>query len=560
MKPVLICPQALTNLLKIKGVIENEPREHPGPRDFEPPTYDITNDMLQASSTIADGLTEEFRRVVKRRLRILESAQRINFQNIGSRLNSFASFLGALGPGFSIFGGVTSIITTYLTPNPFDEMVKYLDKEFDEVHRRLSHLQNDIADFKRVVQAENKVVAMTRKLAAIRYSLRKYKRVVDSLSKDPVCGSNNLLERSEVKEFMRQYRSGNVEDSLLDLYGVEYGEVLEASSLLKPFMRAYCGTNPAKVQRFMHEISNYAYAGSLAHFAFKSLDCLKDRRRDCDNNEEEKQQWMRKLYRFLKKANNIKEAAINPVRGLHLDMKDDLDKLIYDEVKKAPNVDAKKFPGLFDKVYNFIINKLYSVNDWPEACIVNLKNDRTVIISVAQTNARVYGSDFKPWALDSTKPRVRLDHVKFKIKSALRGSTKKELDVWSDFLLNVFCKPDLGERCVVRSWYDIKPPAESSEDRIIYFLFNPKSYLFSTNPDTARLVPATPDVVINMFPIDVYYTQKSFMQRGVGDTKIVVGCWQFQKDGNIFSCRAPTRNDPNRATWDKERYIAIIAE
>ncbi|KAJ7348799.1 hypothetical protein OS493_038968, partial [Desmophyllum pertusum] len=117
------------------------------------------------------------------------------------------------------------------------------------------------------------------------------------------------------KRFMTQYERDNVEDSLLDLFGVEDGEVLEAPSLLMPFMRAYCGTNPAKVRRFMIEISNYAYAGSLAHFAFKSLECRKNRRRNCDN-EEEKKQWMKKLYKFLQKANVFKQATAIPAYGL----------------------------------------------------------------------------------------------------------------------------------------------------------------------------------------------------------------------------------------------------
>ena len=449
-KPVFICPDALTKLLKVKGVIKNAPTGNPGPRDFEPPTYDITNDMIQASSTIAEGLTEGFGTIVKHRLQNLADAHKINVNEIHRGLGKFSSFLQNLGPAFNIFGGVTSIITTFLTPNPFDEMVKYLKKEFDEIHQRLSHMQQDIADLKRVVKAESKLIGMTRKLEAIRYSLRRYKKMVDSLSKDPVCGSNNLLKRAEVKDFMKQYKRDRVEDSLLDLYGVEFGEVLEVSSLLKPFMRAYCGTSPAKVQRFMQEISLYGYAGSLAHFAFKSLDCRKKGRRNCDDSKKDKEEWLKKLYRFLKKANIMKEAVVDPVNGLHLDMKEDLDKLIYDEVKKFPG--KEEFPGLFDKVYKFIIDKLYDTNDWPEACILNLKNDRVVIITAAQTNANVYGSAFKPWALAGSHTKVQ--EAKFKIKSALRGYTKKEIKSMSD-MSDVFCKPILTERemyCQVMVW------------------------------------------------------------------------------------------------------------
>ena len=49
----------------------------------------------------------------------------------------------------------------------------------------------------------------------------------------------------------KQYKDDRDEDNLLDLYEVEIGVVLDASSLRRPFMRAYCGTELAKVRRFM---------------------------------------------------------------------------------------------------------------------------------------------------------------------------------------------------------------------------------------------------------------------------------------------------------------------
>ena len=54
----------------------------------------------------------------------------------------------------------------------------------------------------------------------------------------------------------KQYKDDRDEDSLLGLYEVEFGEVLDASSLLQPFVRAYCGTDLAKVRRFMQRISS----------------------------------------------------------------------------------------------------------------------------------------------------------------------------------------------------------------------------------------------------------------------------------------------------------------
>ena len=54
----------------------------------------------------------------------------------------------------------------------------------------------------------------------------------------------------------KQYKDDRDEDSLLDLYEVEFGEVLDVSSLLQMFVRAYCGTDLAKVRRFMQGISS----------------------------------------------------------------------------------------------------------------------------------------------------------------------------------------------------------------------------------------------------------------------------------------------------------------
>ena len=306
------------------------PTEKPGPNDFTPPLYDITDDMAHASQEIADGTAELFRKVVKRKVQKLNEVRRIQFSDIGRKLKTFNSFMGTFGPMFSIFSGITSIITIFLTPNPFDELANYLNSEFREIHRRLSHIQNDIADLKRVVQRESKMCGMAGKLEAIRYSFRRYERMVKKLSEDKVCGANNLYNRTEVRDFMEQYKEDRVDDSLLDMFGVEFAEVLEASSLLKAMMRAYCTTDPGKVQRFMEGIIKYALAGSLSHFAYTSLRCHKEARQDCDENQDEWEERNRKLYEFLKKAKAQKEAATNPGYGLQLDIQEDLAKLIND--------------------------------------------------------------------------------------------------------------------------------------------------------------------------------------------------------------------------------------
>ena len=128
--------------------------------------------------------------------------------------------------------------------------------------------------------------------------------MVKKPAEDKVWGADNLYNRTDVRDFMEQYKEDRVDDSLLDLFGVEFGEVLEASSLLKAMMRAYCtiATDPGKAQRFMEGIINYVLAGSLCHSAYTSLGCHKEARQDCDENQDEREEWNRKLYEFLKKS------------------------------------------------------------------------------------------------------------------------------------------------------------------------------------------------------------------------------------------------------------------
>ena len=91
--------------------------------------------------------------------------------------------------------------------------------------------------------------------------------------------------------------------------------------------------------------------------------------------------------------------------------------------------------------------------------------------------------------------------------------------------------------------------------KILYFLFSPVSFLISTDPVMSKFVPVIPTVVINIFPIDVYYSQDLLK------TQIfVVGCWLLYNSDEYFSCRAPNQRAPNCPTWDQERFIAVIKE
>ena len=460
--------------------------------------------MFQPSFDIAEGTSELFRKVVKHKWKALDEAKKVKFSDIGKKLGSFNSFIGAFGPMFSIFSGITSIITTFLTPNPFDELAKYLQMEFKEIHRRLSHIQNDIADLKRVVESQGMMAGMAGKLEAIRYSLRGYERMVNKLSEDKVCGTDSLFNRTEVRHFMEQYKGDRVDNSLLDLFGVEFGEVLESPSLLKALMRAYCNTNRGKVQQFMEGVIDYAVAGSLAHFAYQSLECSKEGGQDCDGDKEENEEWNRKLYRFLKKANPLKEAVKDPDYGFQLDIQEDVDKLIYDEVAKNPG----QLNQLFDKVFDFIIKKLNDINDWPEACIYNL-NDKVVIVDLAELkhNATTYKSTMKPWYLNFWRTGNALRKYRFQVKQANDELYTKQTLTGKESYRCLLPYP-IQTRWPMPHWeYDCKVNFDkkpASHDWIISVLFNPNSYKIKAEDEENDQV--TPTVFVKRLPLYVYYT------------------------------------------------------
>ena len=510
--PVPVCPEVLTKLLTDKGDLRSPPSEISGPNEFEPPVYDITNDMAQASYDIAEGTSDLFRKVVKHKWKALDEAKKVKFSDIGKKLGSFNSFLKAFGPMFSIFSGITSIITTFLTPNPFDELAKYLQMEFKEINRRLSHIQNDIADLKRVVEHQGMIAGMAGKLEAIRYSLRGYKKMMKKLSEDKVCGGDSLFNRTEVRHFMEQYKGDRVDNSLLDLFGVEFGEVLESPSMLKAMMRAYCNTNRGKVEQFLDGVITYAVAGSLTHFAYQSLECLKEGGQDCDGDEEENEEWNRKLYRFLRKAHALNETIRDPGYGLQLDIQEDVDKLIYEEVAKNPD----HFNDLFDKVFNFIIKKLNDINDWPEACIYNL-HDKVVIVDLAElkSNVTTYNSNMKPWYLDFWKTGNALRKYRFKVKQADNAVTKRKLTGEERY----YCVRPYA----IHTWHygrrdthwegDCSVSLDEtpdSHDWIISILFNPNSYKIKAEDKENKKV--TPTVFVKRLPLYVYYTTNAIIR------------------------------------------------
>ena len=130
------------------------------------------------------------------------------------------------------------------------------------------------------------------------------------------------------------------------------------------------------------------------------------------------------------------------------------------------------------------------------------------------------------------------------------GYTEKEVKTFWD-MTDVFCYPALeNDKCEVLEQY-----CSISSDKILYFLFSPVSFLISTDPVMSKFVPVIPTLVINIFPIDVYYCQD------VLKTQIfVVGCWLLYNSDEYFSSRVPNQRAPNRPTWDQERFIAVIKE
>jgi len=303
---------------------------------------------------------------------------------------------------------------------------------------------------------------------------------------------------------MEQYETDRVSDSLLDLFGVEFGEVLESPSLLKSLMRAYCNTNKAKVKHIIEGVIDYAYAGSLAHFAYQSLKCQQDGQQDCDHgalHEEKNKQWNLKLYRFLKKATALKEALTYPGYGLQLDIQDDVDKLIYDEIAKNTNIEH-----VHAKVYYFIANKLKDINDWPEACMYNF-NDKMVVVEVAELDPSVtnYNADIRPWYVDTKKTGYKLRRFELKVKPAANSAyIENRLTGQERFS----CKhsytlpgPDYYYDCEVNLPERHKP---KSHDWIISFLFNFDSYKIKAQDKKNDQV--TPSVFVKRRPLYVYFT------------------------------------------------------
>ncbi|KAJ7380841.1 hypothetical protein OS493_007231 [Desmophyllum pertusum] len=539
--PVFVCPQAMTELLKKEGVITEKPALETSQNEGKPPVYDITEDMAQASFAIVGGIAEGTR--LARNHRAVAKSKTL------SRIfRSFNSFLKVLGPVLNSFGGMTSILTTFLTPNHFDEMVNYMKEQFDIVQRQLRDIGDDIKALELVVESLSQKIAMSTALRFIRHTTRSYKRMLRALEQYPVCDTTALLELVEVKSFMAESLYKDLRNNLEDLLDVEFGGVLEASTgLLKPLMRAYCVSRPGRVKRFMRHISLYARGGTLALFAYENLECLKNGGKNCANLDKDREDWMRKLYQFTAKAKLYQEAIDDPLKGLELDMKDEIKKIIHDEVKKVPNPSPTfQFPGLFDKVNSFIINKLNDPHDWPYTCIVHPKSDQVQIFGVAQTNDQDFGS--------LNLNRANLQIVRYQTKQPRSGYNKKIFYTPFSEVARVVSKngneplyvecPSANKVCFFRPWaLNGVPPNTESNDHIIYFMFNPMNFKKKTG---------TQQVIIKMLPMDVYFIPESQLTEA-GLPNLVVGCYEAGSEWpRTYHCLSRPQTPV--------RYVTLIGE
>ena len=378
LKPLKVCPNKISELLKRKQLIDSAPAPDPEARPFEVPTYNIVDDLAQASYAIAEGIADLSRKGVKRYMKQLESARKhAKLFTVEGALTKINSFLGALGPALGIVGGITSWLTTFLTPNPFDMLAEYLQEEFTALHNHLDRMEGEL---KELIMAEGAMTRMADAVASIRYSLREFQDIAKSLKRNPVCGTNDLILEYSVKKFVSNYKKRDTGHKLLDLLEVELGSLPLTRSLLKPFMKTYCKTKPGKVKRFVTDISTYAFLGTQAQLFFGHLICTMHKLRNCDSKTS---LWEERLKKLLDKAKALIVALKSPAEGFYQFFKDDLKQEVRRAVEGESNTeDAIKLKRVADLFIYFLTDP----ENWPKSCIVD--SGREVVAYVAvKTNA-----------------------------------------------------------------------------------------------------------------------------------------------------------------------------
>ena len=561
LKPVPVCPQAVTSLLEKNGIISTEPPPPLANREeFALPVYDIQGDMAQASIAITEGIREGARKFISR----TRKSGHIN-------LGKFSSFLKGVGPTLNALGGFASILATYLTPNPFDELAKYLKKEFDALHRHLNQMEENIAD---IITSEAAMTRMTDKLDGIRYSTREYEELVKTLAQKKVCDVRTLLNSSSADEFLNRYESRDTDHKLLDLLEVEQARVLGTRSLLNPFMRTNCKNHPNKVKAFMRGISSYAFQGTRALLTYKSLKCLKKEATDCESITVDTlgNDFARKLYHLFLKTEGLQKAVGNkpngPMEGLEMELRAKYFELVRDKGYDEAAQDSK----FFRKVKNMFFSKVFSTSDWPEKCILGLKND-LVLGAIVQTRSSrdSYSSNIPPWISLS---KANSENIQFKNAgmklhipkkynalennqlplSTYIGKTPSDTDIFplmircSDVETNRPITPCIGRAdhfTLTAGTPGYPNPENQQKGRLIFLEFNE----LHVESNEARFHLKLHSNV------DIYLMTKE--NKGVKrptPAPYMFGCWSGYNGMERYYCP----DDSDRPKNAKERYFAIV--
>ena len=505
LKPLKVCPNKISELLKRKQLIDSTPAPDPEARPFEVPKYSAINDYAQAGYVIAEWIYNN-REGVNRFLNQLKSANKLaKVIGVGGLL--LKSLLGAVGPALGIFSGLTSILTTALTPNPFDMLAEYLQEEFTALHNHLDRMEGEL---KELIMAEGAMTRMADAVASIRYSLREFQDIAKSLKRNPVCGTNDLILEYSVKKFVSNYKKRDTENKLLDLLEVELGSLPLTRSLLKPFMKTYCKTKPGKVKRFVTDISTYAFLGTQAQLFFGHLICTMRKPRNCDS---ETGMWEESLKKLLYKARALIVALKSPAEGFYQFFKDDLRREVSREVKGESNTEDAKLKRVADLFIYFLSDP----ENWPKRCIVD--SGREVVAYVAvKTNAAV---ERRKMGFLSPHYLQREDELKL-VKMKITNLPQEEdlthnIDVPYSF--DCFNNTAKLQICKVskKDDYDYPKLNEHPNGKLIYMEINPQNEYLN----------------FSIKPVDV------FKSPDIRDP-LLLGCWSgknfLANDGGNYKC------------------------
>lgn len=558
--PLKVCPNKISELLLKDGAILFIPPAESDNRPYELPIYHIANDMSQATIAMVEGIAEGTRKGLKGHLANLRDSKNLKktlkFQKVGNTLTSIASFLGAFGPVLSVASGITSILTNFLTPNPFDAMVTYLQQEFDAVHNHLDRMEGEL---KALVKVEGAMTRMAATIRDIRYSLREYNQMMIALSANPVCNTEELVRDYSVDRFMENYKIRDTEHKLLDLLEVEEGGLLLTPSILKPFMSAYCKSDPGLVKRFIQGVWSYALLGVQAQLAYTELKCTRDKLRNCNSNSTMRgtnSTWQEELYKLLSKAHGLKVAVDDPAQGLFLFFKDDLRRELRREVNEdEPNTADDKMK----RVNNLFIHFLNDAQNWPKRCILDYY-DNTVVTVVVKSNAPIDANPKDGFGEYLLKQDSDLELVNFTVKPSSSGVKEKTLPFGSGLPYKegsytisekqLVCNTDGTEGfnfCLGLADFQWPPDnihketgykllEKDPKDKIIYLEMNPENEYIG----------------VKVTPADIFFTKSE----SVNLDHLKLGCWAGISNGRHFQCDIP-QPYPEHPNF-KHRYFALV--